>query len=272
MSNLDGFTHAGLKVALDIKENYKVGNPVCLPGEESSILIPEHLLNHNLNLETMEDPIVLAMLAARDPEAPMALAAAARMSPLGRKTKLLAGVYGVVGEASRHPVVKQCISLITDQAFDPGAIASIRGHAATFIARSRRDYTGALRENLKSLLDGSIAPRMFVRQFFELTEAGNMRTDIRRKLVVSLLLSANVRPAIKFLFLENLSRFPATVRRAIITAVLKSEPSHHMDIIKEEVRWILGRERDEKSPQPDLGGISTSSGQGDKLRAGVRWN
>ncbi len=248
MSNLAGFTHAGLKAALEIKENYKTGEPICVPGEEYNILVPEYLMNHNLDLQTIEDPIALAMMATRDPEAPMALAAAARMSPLGRKTKLLAGVYGVVGETSRHPVVKKCIAMITDQAFDPDAITSIRGHAAKFIARSRRNYTGALRANLKSLLDGGIAPRLFVRQFFELTEAGNMRNDIRRKLVISLLLSANIRPAIKFLFLENLSRFPAAVRRAIIVAVLKAEPGHHMDIIKEEIRWILAREKEEETP------------------------
>ncbi len=246
MSNLTGFTHAGLKVALDIKERYKTGEPICVPGEENNILVPEYLMNHNLNLQTIEDPIALAMMATRDPEAPMALAAAARMSPLGRKSRLLAGVYGVVGETSRHPVVKKCIAMITDQAFDPDAIASIRGHASKFIAQSRRDYTGALRANLKSLLDGGIAPRLFVRQFFEITEAGNMRSDIRKKLVVSLLLSANIRPAIKFLFLENLSRFPAVVRNAIVTAVIKAEPSHHMDIIKEEIRWILAKQREEK--------------------------
>ncbi len=248
MNNLQGFTHAGLKTALDIKENYKTGEPICVPGEESNILVPEYLLNHNLDLQTIEDPIVLAMMATRDPEAPMALAAAARMSPLGRKTRLLAGVYGVVGEASRHPVVKKCIAMITDQAFDPDAIASVRGHASKFIAQSRRDYTGALRANLKSLLDGSIAPRLFVRQFFELTETGNMRTDIRKKLVISLMVSANIRPAIKFLFLENLSRFPKAIRYAIITAIVKAEPGHHMDIIKEEIRWILAREREQKNP------------------------
>ncbi|HER26544.1 MAG TPA: hypothetical protein ENI69_05500, partial [Rhodospirillales bacterium] len=181
MSNLSGFSHAGLKAALDIKESYKSGEPICVPGEDHNILVPEYLMNHHLDLQTIEDPIALAMMATRDPEAPMALAEAARMSPLGRKTRLLAGVYGLVGEASRHPVVRKCIAMITDQAFDPDTIALARGHASKFIARSRRDYTGALRANLKSLLDGSLLPRVFVRQFFDLTEAGNMRADIRRK-------------------------------------------------------------------------------------------
>ena len=99
-----------------------------------------------------------------------------------------------------------------------------------------------------------------MRQFFELTEAGNLRADIRRKLVVSLLLSANIRPAIKFLFLENLLRFPKSVRHAIVTAILKAEPSHHMDLIKEEVRYILDRERQSTTP-PEAKPLSE-----------IRWN
>ncbi len=194
------------------------------------------------------------------------------MSPLGRKTDLLAGVYGVVGESTRHPLVQKCIAMITDQAFDPNAIASVRGHASKFITQSRRDYTGALRGNLKSLLDGSIAPRLFVRQFFELTEAGNMRTDIRKKLVVSLLLSANIRPAIKFLFLEHLSRFPTAVRHAIITAVVKAEPSQHMDIIKEEIRWILARETEPKLASANFDAVSPIKTPGSEKIREMRWN
>ena len=68
MSNLDGFTHEGLKTALDIKDNYKTGEPMCVPGDENSILVPENLLNHHLDLQAIEDPIVLAMMASRDPK------------------------------------------------------------------------------------------------------------------------------------------------------------------------------------------------------------
>ena len=78
----------------------------------------------------------------------------------------------------------------------------------------------ALRHNLKALLDGTIAPRRFVAEFFELTEAGNLRSDIRKKLVLSLLLSENIRPSIKFLFLENLNRLPALTRSAIVSGLM----------------------------------------------------
>ncbi len=237
-----GVTQEGLQAALRIKKNYHDGEPVCMPGETDRILLPEYLLNNGLDLSAMEDPLPLAMLATRDPEAPMAIAATTRLSPLGRTNKLISGVIQVVGESSKHPLVRECVSLITESAFDPDAISRIRRHANEFIARTRQHFTVALRENLRGLMDGTIAPREFVREFFELTEAGNLRNDIRKRLVLSLLLSENVRPSVKFLVLENFHRMPNAVRVAILAAVLNAEPSHHIDMVKEEIRWIVAQE------------------------------
>ncbi len=242
MSQLDGITHDGLKMALGIKGNYQAHEPICLPGEKNRILSPENLMNHHINLLTMEDPLALSMIATRDPEAPMALAAAARLSPQGAKSKLLSGVFQVVGETTKHPLIAKCVSLITENSFNPGAIGMVRKHASQFIATTRKEYTLALRHNMQALLEGSIAPRYFVDEFFELTEAGNMRSDIRKKLVLSLLISESIRPSIKFLFLENFDRLPRSVQQAILGEVLKANPSHHMEIIKEELRWIVAKE------------------------------
>jgi len=241
MNELDGITHAGLKTALGIKGNYHAHEPICLPGEKTRILSPENLMNHHLDLLTMEDPLALSMIATRDPEPPMALAAAARLSPLGSQSKLLRGVFQVVGETTKHPLIAKCVSLITENAFNPGAIVLVRKHATQFIVNSRKEYTLALRQNMQALLEGTIAPRYFVSEFFELTEAGNMRSDIRKKLVLSLLISESIRPSIKFLFLENFDRLPSPVQKAIQREVLKASPSHHMEIIKEELRWIVSK-------------------------------
>ena len=81
MDNRFGITEEGLQVALKIKQHYKSGQPICLPGDRDDILIPEHLLNDNLDLLGFDDPLPLAMVASRDPEPPMAMAAAARLSP-----------------------------------------------------------------------------------------------------------------------------------------------------------------------------------------------
>ena len=83
MENRFGITEEGLQIALKIKQHYKSGQPICLPGDGDDILIPEHLLNDNLDLLDFEDPLPLAMVASRDPEAPMAMAAARIASARG---------------------------------------------------------------------------------------------------------------------------------------------------------------------------------------------
>ncbi|HEC90251.1 MAG TPA: hypothetical protein ENI55_01145 [Alphaproteobacteria bacterium] len=237
-----GISRAGIETALSIKDTYKSREPLCVPGRADSILMPETLLNEGLDLQGFGDPLALAVMAARDPEAPMAMAAAARLSPLGRKTKLVSAVVGLTGEMTRHPLVKNSISLITDHAFSPEAVSIVRRRASKVIVHTRAQYTAALRQNLRDLLQGSVSPRAFVKDFFQLTEAGNMRTDIRKKLIISLLLSDNIRPGIKFMMLENFERMPKAVRLGIVAAVLKAQPSRHTDIIKEELKWIVTHE------------------------------
>ena len=239
MSERLGITPGGVKCALGIKETYRKGEPICLPGERAQLLIPENLMNPDMDLLGIDDPIALAMMASRDPEPPMALAAAARLSPLGTRTELVSGVFGVVGEITRHGSVRKCVSLVSENAFSPDAIAEVRRHASRVIVHSRQQYTAALRQNLRSLIQGEISSPQFVHEFFELTEAGNLRNDIRKKLVLSLLLSNNIRSGLKFLMLEHFHRLPSPVRLSIISGVLEEEPSLHLDIIKEELKWIV---------------------------------
>ena len=240
MANALGITQEGLRTALEIKDRYRRREPIVVPGEGESgrLLIPENLMNHNLDLMGLEDPLPLAMMASRDPEAPMALAAATRLAPLGGRTRLVTGVLQVVGETSKHPLVRECLAFVSDSDFDPTTIAEVRRHASRFIVQTREQYTLALRQNLHSLLEGDIAPRQFVREFFELTEAGNMRHDIRKKLVLSLFLSSTVRPSVKFLMLENFEQLPKPVRLEIVSAVLKAEPTRHIEVIKEELKYM----------------------------------
>ncbi|MEK9752913.1 MAG: hypothetical protein VW338_06845 [Rhodospirillaceae bacterium] len=239
MANALGISQEGLKAALEIKQDYREHRPILMPGEQDRILVPETLMNHHIDLLNLEDPLPLAVMAARDPEAPMALAAAARLSPLGGKTRLLSGITQIIAETSRHDTVKECLRFVQERSFEPSAVAEIRRHASKFIIRTRQQYTAALRDNLKNLLDGTVAPRQFVREFFELTEAGNMRHDIRKKLVLSLLLSPTVRPSVKFLLLENFDRMPKPVQAAIISGVLRADPSRHTEVIKEELRYMV---------------------------------
>lgn len=242
-----GISRDGIQLALSVKQHYKTCEPICVPGENNRILSPEHLLNRDIHLQAFEDPLPLALVACRDPEAPMALAAITRLSPLARGGKLVSGVCQLVGETTRHPEVKKALDLVSEADFSPQIVEVLRQHASGYISRARKQYTDALRANLKALLDGEIAPRPFVEAFFELTEAGNLRHEVRKSLVSSLLTSKTVRPSIKFLFLENFHRLPRAVRQAIVADLGKAAGDPFMPMIKEELRWILTRDLGEES-------------------------
>ncbi len=244
-----GITQDGLKTALSVRNSYRTGEPVCVADDPGRILLPEHLINIDIDLASFEDPLALAMMATRDPESPMALAAATRMSPKGSDNRLVAGVFGLVGEKTKHPLVKKAVHLVSENAFDPKAIAFIRGKTSQFIVKTREQYARALKENLRSLLDGDLSPRTFVHSFFELTEAGNLQSDVRQKLITSLLLAETVRPGIKFLMLENFYRLPIPTRKGIIAAVNTAPVSRHIEVLKEELRWIISPERQAKEAQ-----------------------
>lgn len=243
MSKHYGISQGGIDAALLVKKSYRTGDPICVPGEPTRILLPEHLINTDLDLVQFDDPLPLAMMATRDPESPMALAAATRLSPKACHRDLVAGVYQLVGEKTRHPLVKRCIDVVRENDFNPKAIAFVRTRTRQFIVETRKQYAVALKALLRALLDGEMAPSEFVSQFIQLTEAGNLRSDVRQKLVTSLLLSETVRPGIKFLMLEHFNSFPLPTRQGIIQAVAQAPESRHIDVLQEELRWIVSHER-----------------------------
>ncbi|MEK9725981.1 MAG: hypothetical protein VW405_21190, partial [Rhodospirillaceae bacterium] len=62
---------------------------------------------------------------------------------------------------------------------------------------------------------------------------------------LSLLLSPTVRPSVKFLMLENFQRMARPVQLAIISGVLRAEPTRHTEIIKDELRYMVVHKRDD---------------------------
>lgn len=241
MSKNLGFTRSGLDLALQLKRNYSDGKPRIMLGASDTLLMPEHFLNHNIDLQFYEDPLPLAMVAARDPDSPMAVSAAVRMCGIDSKSSFTHEVFGLLKETSKHKVVRTCVDLVLDNSFNPKTVGRFRCSAERFVALSRKNYTELLKRNLRRLLEGEFDARLFVSEFFKLSEAGNLRIDIRKKLILGLLLSERIRPSIKFLFLENLDRLPTTFKKDIINVINNSPSKGNLDIIKKELMWMQGR-------------------------------
>ena len=238
MPNNLGITRQGLDLALSLREKYLASEPPVILDETHRLLMPEHLLNRDIDLQTNEDPLPLAMVASRDPDSPMSIAAAIRMFSRALSTPLVTEVFGMLGETSKHAVVKQCVEAVTESAFNPEVIKKIRYKATKFVVISRSRYTEALKNNLKLLMTGQIDANIFVTEFFKISEAGNLRLDIRKRLILGLLISDKIRPSIKFLFLENLERLPLEIRRDIINEAINSPDKSSLEVIKQELAWL----------------------------------
>lgn len=50
--------------------------------------------------------------------------------------------------------------------------------------------------------------------------------------------SDTIRPSIKFLFLENLTRLPIPIQKEIINEALKAPDKPSLEAIKQELAWI----------------------------------
>ncbi|MFH1805649.1 MAG: hypothetical protein ABID63_12255 [Pseudomonadota bacterium] len=244
-----GISYDGLKYALSIKDSYRTREPLTVTGAgaQKRLLMPEHLLSRDLALMQYDDPLALAVIATRDPESPMALAAATRMCPHAKTRELITGIFEVVGEATKHELVSDCVKLLTRNAFSPESLHVVRNRAANHVVEIREFYRRAMTENLRALLDGKKEARDFIDEFIELASSGNLRLEIYKRLVVRLIRSDAVRPSVKFMLLERLDCFPQMVKLQIITEVNAAPDTPEYQTLKQELRWIYqAKTREEK--------------------------
>ena len=66
------------------------------------------------------------MVASRDPDSPMSVAAAVRMFGASASVPLVTEVFAMLGETSKHDVVKRCVEMVTESAFNPQVIKKVK--------------------------------------------------------------------------------------------------------------------------------------------------
>ena len=105
MSNTLGITRQGLDLALSLRDKYLSGEPMLTLDQPEKLLMPEHFLNQNINLQTFEDPLPLAMVASRDPDSPMSVAATIRICGAKPAIPLVSEIFAMLGDTSKQAVV-----------------------------------------------------------------------------------------------------------------------------------------------------------------------
>ena len=235
----DSLSDPGLRFALDLRENYRTGKTLGVPDYESWMIDPERFLNLDQRFGNFEDSMVLAVMAARDPANIMSLAAAARMAPRAGSRDLVQQIMHEIAAESRHSEVRHCIDYAEEKGYSSKSVAALTDAVKAQIHDVRADCFRQLKQILRQLLDGELKAVAFVQAFFELSEQSRVKPDVYRSMAMTLMRSKNIRPIVKLLLLQNLSRMPGSVRHEIVALVDDWEVSRDTIYLKGEMEHVL---------------------------------
>lgn len=226
----------------DIKQRYRKGLTLGSPDLMERSLAAEDLLNWDVDLGACNNPIVLALVACRDPMVTMSMAAASRLGPMTVNHKLMSGIFTIVGEVTKHRDVKECIGLVVKDKFSESGVSSLRKQVISKIYHKRQFYRQKIKGNLQSLIDGTISPAKFVDQLFIGLNQLNLKNHAYAKMVVDFLLSRKFRPKVKILMLENLYKMPRDVRMQVMMDMCEAPKIGHNEAIRDELICVLQEE------------------------------
>src|SRR5579859_587568 len=102
-----------------LKTRYRMGLPVMAPTEDERPLRPEEMVNRDLDLGAYEHPLVLTLIATKDPLGATALAASSRLVAAAYQKKLVTSLALLAGEMTRHKDVRAGIDFAHKHAFAP---------------------------------------------------------------------------------------------------------------------------------------------------------
>lgn len=222
-----------------IKKRYRKGLSLVAPDQRERPLSAEDLMNMDIDLGDCENPLVLALVAARDPMVTMSMAATTRFTPLTRQHKLMAGIFTIVGDVSKHKEVKDCVHVVVKENFKESSFGALKEHVIKEIQLKRRYYRQQILDNLQNLIDGKISPERFTQHFYEGMNQLNLKTAAYTKMVTNFVLSQKFRPKVKILLLESLYKMPRDVRMQVMMHLINAPLEGHNMAIRDELICIL---------------------------------
>lgn len=232
-------TGPGKRLAQSLREKYREGESLCVPGDNDWLIGPELFLNHDVDIGLFEDPMVLAVVAARDPANVMSLAATARLTPRARRSSLVPSILTEVSKSALHDDVRLCIDYAARHSFAPGAQAELEATIKSKISDIRTECFVELRNILRDLLDRDLAPAEFIERFFTLSERSRIKIDVYKSMVMTLITSMKIRPMVKVLLVNNIGRMPRRVQMDVISAVTSMPNDIETAYVKTELAFVI---------------------------------
>ncbi len=221
-----------------LKRQYRIGLPALAPTDDERPLRVVEVVNPELDLGSMQHPVVLTLMASRDPFVSTALAASSRLMWKASERKLIAGLAGMIGQISQHEDVRTTADVAARYRFDPEFVNEIGNIAVRRVGEEQDRAMNVLSDTLNSLRQYREAPRDYVLRLLRLGYACNLSRDTLERLFMSMIRSPDLGPRVMISIIDNLHLLPRHVLIAIAMEVSRN-PSPDLDHLKRQLERVL---------------------------------
>ena len=241
------FNDQAVQLARDLNRLYRNNAPVITVNPGDGPLRAEDVINPRHELGPLNSPLVLAVMAAKDPFEGLSLAASVRMMPQAREQNIIGAIVKLVGEVSQHEYVQEACDTAVRQEFAPTIIRDLRSRAVTRIDNVRQQALAALVEKVRFLSDSVVVEDDFIDRMFTLAFRCDLRTDTFRDMLVKILLSNKIRARVKLMVIDRLHLLPIQLRLELVTKINALADGTESAYIKREIEFTL-KERGLSAP------------------------
>ncbi len=227
----------------DLTRSYEAGQTAPSPTRPEAFLAPAALVNEDVHLEGAEHPIPLALIAALDPLKPTALGAAARLASRLSDLPVGVSIAELLAEVSRHQAVRQGVKLVLNDAFSPAALRGLRGAVHHALEQDRERARIELIEYLGDLAKDNTIPHRLVDDLLSFNHRMLLNHHLLKKLVIGLVDSRKVDPAVKVILIRDMHRLSGDLRLEIMTRIGLLDDSATNRPIKRALEQLLASPR-----------------------------
>lgn len=224
-----------------LKARYRMGLPVMAPTEDERPLRPEEVVNRELDLGLYEHPLVLTLIATKDPLGATALAASSRLVAAAYQKKLVSALAMLAGEMTCHKEVRTGIGIAQKYAFSPTIADRLGKIALERVDGERSRAFQSLVDLLKRLGEGQEVPGNFLCEVLRLGFASDLRRDTLKTMLTALFASPVLRPRILPVMGATLPFFPRDLLIGVATEINHFPGDPEQSFIKREMQAALAK-------------------------------
>ena len=224
-----------------LKARYRMGLPVMAPTADERPLRPEEVVNRDLDLGAYQHPVVLTLIASKDPFNATALAASSRLVASARQGKMIQALAMLAGQLTCHSDVRTGIDIAQKYDFSPTIADRIGRMALEKVDDERSRAFRSLVELLRRLGEGEEVPGNFLCSVLQLGFAADLRRDTLKSMLTALFASPTLRPRIMSMMGETIPHFPRDLLIGVAAEINHMPTDSSQAQIKREMQTALVR-------------------------------